>query len=83
MLAANIIFLSFKNNAAKFTRLPFCNLSREERCGKMFLPHSPNQLFLSALSHPEGCYKQHLPSTGKGMSFRESESRPFKEELTL
>lgn len=73
MLMANVIFLHFKNNAVKFTRPPICNLSGEERCAKMSLLHSAQQLFLSTLSHPEGRHKQYLPSTGKRMNFGENE----------
>lgn len=38
MLAANVIFLSFKHNAAKFTGPSFCNLSGKERCAKCSYP---------------------------------------------
>lgn len=45
--------------------------------GKRDVPNVPAPLpsaaFLSALSHPEGQHKHHLPSTGKGINSGESE----------
>lgn len=72
MLAANVIFLSFKYNAAKFTGPSFCNLSGKDRCAKCSYPLL-SAAFLSALSHPEGQHKHYLPSTGKGINFVDSE----------
>ena len=85
MLAAYVIFLSFKYNAAKFTRPPFCNVhfrdsqGGSEMCHHMFLPLSPQERHLSALSHSGGCLKKHHPSTGKGMSLGKVKSRSFKD----
>lgn len=85
MLAAHVIFLSFKYDAAKFTRPPFCNVhfrdsqGGREMCHSMFLPLSPQELHLSALSHSGGRLKKHHPSTGKDMSLGKVKSRSFKD----
>lgn len=83
MLAAYVIFLSFKHNAAKFARPPFCNIhfrdsqGGSEMCHCVFLSLSPQELHLSALSH-SGMSRETPPFHWKGMSLGKVKSRSFK-----
>lgn len=57
-------------------------LRGEERCSKMFLPHSPQGLFLSALSHSEGHHKKQPPFHWEGYElWRKWKVGPLKTQI--